>query len=351
MHSDSSLLDLFNDGIRSVAGIAPNPILALRRDAITQALQFAQEEPAAAPMRCDLYRRLQDPNFVLDEAAWPAVLQRIGELDFWRRARDAGLDLEPIAEQPGVKTPDFLLRSRTGPDARFEVKTLDLVFDGVSKRLAEASFEGQLRLSAQISSGRRLATDALVIAPYGETRVQVQEGTESATTAPAKRLTVTRTLIRKTSSNIDSGQFKDWPTFLVLNLLILDGHDTTPDSLRKLMTDRASMETATGQFWALGFWQRGEMFSDWSSEPGASARFELDHEGILRCEQYDHVAGILLVVHPWREPAFIAGLFRSGTMEPSSDEALPASVGSALQALVGTRWNDESESNSAHIGQ
>ena len=66
-------------------------------------------------------------------------------------------------------------------------------------------------------------------------------------------------------------------------------------------------------------------------------------EGILVDNNFDMVAGVIFMIHPWQKPAEVWGLFDYDKYQSWRDNE-PGMV-SSLMAITGKNWNDSRDSN------
>jgi hypothetical protein len=89
--------------------------------------------------------------------------------------------------------------------------------------MAEDSFQAQIVLDSQIKSGKNIAFSVNEIAPHGRNLKKLGNTT-----------LICQNLIEKTRQSIKIDQFRSGTTFLVLNLMLIDGYYTGNANLRPI---------------------------------------------------------------------------------------------------------------------
>lgn len=327
------LEELMLEGIQSAAGVSQNPFLMIRFQSLNQVMRFVERTPDASYADSELRALFAVTNWALNAQHVEKFFQLTGELQFWLLAENNNIKLERIPET-AVKTPDFRLTSADPAAPRFEVKTLSVV-DGwrALEKIQEESFEGQLDLQEQKQSGDQVAMHEQTISPHGNV-IRGQEMT-----------TMCRNLINKAAGNIKRGQYTGAPTFLVLNLTLIDSHWTGNANLRPITTGYPNnWSVHTGVLWTLAFGSIEQLIHgepEWEGLPAIEG--VLNCQGILANDEYDVVAGLILILHRMEEGPVLYGLWRSKDHRYWSDTR--PEVCTILHGLTGSNWNDEVDSN------
>lgn len=327
MSKNESLNDIFFQSIQAVANVAPNPFLVLRKNSISDVLVFIGSNPKASYAERKLRELFSDKNWILDLEVFESVIQTIGEVQFWMMAEELGIEIERIPEAD-AKTPDFRLASDE-MEVRFEVKTFSIA--GGTRNLdlmAETSFQAQVYLDSQIKSGKKIAFAVTEVAPHGQKQKHLGPTT-----------TICRKLIEKTSQNIKIDQYRGTPTFLVLNLMLIDGYYTGNANLRPIFGSYPHQwSIQTGSYWTLAFGHMEQTIHstpDFEGEPGIEGY--LEKLGILADEQFAEISGLILIIHPMSADPYLCGFIRSKDGETE--------IAEIFYALTKQNWNDEFDSN------
>jgi|GEM_PF-2525431 len=336
-HAPEGLWDLYFKGMQHIAETGGNPLLATTSNALRQTFEFIESEPAAAHHRRGLRELMTDRNWAIDPECVEKLFQRVGEAQFHLLAKTRGVEVEhiPPRSKAQEKTPDFLLRD---PPVHFEVKTLSIK-DGQDRieRTLDQGFENQLEIDARISKGARYVHSTREIAPYGE--------------VPRDQMLtmVCRLLIGKAQQNIKRGQFEHDPTLLVLNLTLLGLPSAGPDELRPVTVPEPNhVHGHTGTLWTTGFGEASlEILGFTQFEGDEQREGKLDRDGLLSSLGHPYIKGILFLITPWQGEQRLYGLWRSPT-HAQWQSTTPA-VCDMLARLVGSNWNDELDSNGAHL--
>jgi hypothetical protein len=327
------LEELLLDSVQTVSGISPSVFLSVRYQSLVRVMQFIEQAPEAAYADQTLRRLFANRNWVLDAQDLEAFFQLVGEVQFWMLAKDKGLELDRVPETDNP-TPDFRIRGPSPDLPRFEVKTLSVTGGWRSlATMAEDSFKAQIELQKQVADGKRISMAVHAIAPHGNMPRRLQQ------------TTVCRHLIDKASGNIKQGQYVGAPTFLVLNLMLIDGHFNGNSDLRPVapgFPDKWSVRT--GALWTLAFGSIGQLVHgtpEYEGLPGVEGK--LEREGVLVKPDYENVAGMLLVVHPLSKEPALYGLRR----EPDGQcwESERPDISKMFHALVCKDWNDDRDTN------
>jgi len=331
------LEELLLDSVQSVAGVSPSAFLAVRYPSLIKVMQFAEQTPQAAYAATKFRAIFARQNWILDSTSLESFFQLAGEVQFWMLAAHRGLALERIPETD-FPTADFQLMRCPANSMCFEVKTLS-VSGGwrALAKMAEDSYEAQLRLHAQSAQGQRIAITESSVAPHGSLPRQLQQ------------TTVCRHLIDKTLSNIKAGQFSTAPTFLVLNLMLIDGVSSDSSDLRPVAPGYPhDWSVRTGALWTLAFGSMGQLVHgnpEFEGLPGVEGR--LEREGVLVHPDHKSVAGLLLVLHRLNADPIRYGLIRHA--DAQLWESQNPKVLEDFHALVASNWNDDRDSNSSQL--
>lgn len=320
------LYQAFISTLQNVNSVAPNAFVTFLKKSVSDLEDAEPANPALTKLIDELALIAEQKNFALDAAAVNKFFQKLGEAHFYVLCAARGVVLERIPEAK-IKTPDFRWPPQVG-QIHFEVKTLSVV-DGESgiDEALETSFDAQLDLEGQRNSGKVVSMATSEFAPYGD------KGHKSP-----RLVAVIDTLLEKIRGNIKPEQFSTPNTFLVVNLSMLPPAITEPQALRPVYCDVPSCPTpVSGEIWMIGFGQPGMLIFDepeFEGKPCIQGRFE--KLGVLR--EYDFIAGVLFVIHPWRRPAEIWGLFREADVSQWRDhQNHPCGE---IFKLVGDSWND-----------
>jgi len=237
------LEELLLEGIQSVAGVSPSMFLNVGYPSFVKVMQFIEATPTASYADKVLRKLFNTRDWALDAQKLESFFQLVGEVQFWMLAHEKGVTLERIPET-SAKTPDLRVAGTTPGLPHFEVKTLSVSSGGWMHlaQMTEASFKAQLELEAQISQGKRVAISEQFVAPHGD--------------APPGKTTTSMcaNLIDKAFGNFKEGQYTAAPTFMVLNLMLIDSHFTGNMELRPVATGYPeSWSVRTGVLWTTGF--------------------------------------------------------------------------------------------------
>lgn len=327
------LEELMLESIQNVAGVSQNPYLMIRFSNLVDVMRFVEQTPDAAYADVELRALFSVTNWALDAKLVEKFFQLTGELQFWLLAERGSIKLERIPEGK-FKTPDFRLMSDDPAAPRFEVKTLSVV-DGwrALDKIHEDSFEGQLDLQVKIQSGSRIAMHEQSVSPHGS----VKRGQEV--------ITMCRNLINKTAGNIKQGQYADAPTFLVLNMTLIDSHWTGNAYLRPVAAGYPNnWSVHTGVLWTLAFGSEEQMIHGEPEFEGLPAiEGILSCQGILANPEFESVAGLILMLHRMSADPVLYGLWRSKDWQRWNESSSPMCT--MLCSLTGSNWNDELDSN------
>jgi hypothetical protein len=327
------LEELLLDSGQAVSGVSPSFFLSVRYQWLVKVMQFIEQTPEAAYADQALRKLFAIQNWVLDAQALEAFFQLAGEVQFWMLAKDRNVDLDRVPETDRP-TPDFRLHDTSPDSPQFEVKTLSVTGGWRSlAALAEDSFKAQIELQKQVAHGKRVAMTAHAVAPHGNMPRGLQH------------TTMCRHLIDKASGNIKEDQYVGAPTFLVLNLMLIDGHFNGDCDLRPIVPGFPhKWSVRTGTLWTLGFGSVGQLVHgtpEFEGLPGIEGK--LEREGVLINPNYEKVAGVLFVMHRLSEEPTLYGLRRDA--DAQCWESKRPDLSTIFHALVDKDWNDDRDSN------
>lgn len=328
------LEDQLLKGIQSVASISPSMFLSMRYPSLVKVMQFIEATPMAAYAAKKLRKLFAIKNWVLDAKQLEAFFQLAGEVQFWMLAENKGVTLERIPEAK-CNTADLRMAGPASGLPQFEVKTLSVSAGGWMHltEMAEDSFKAQLNLQAQIARGKKIASAVHSISAHGPMK-RGEEQTEMC-----------KNLIDKTIGNIKAGQYAAAPTFMVLNLILIDGHWNGTMDLRPVAVGYPeSWSVRTGVLWTTGFGTMGQLvhgLPEFEGKPGLEGF--LGREGVLTHPHFKELAGLLMVVHRLGKEPTIYGLMRD--KDRRRFEANHSKVLESFFFLVGQQWNDDLDSN------
>jgi hypothetical protein len=328
-----SLEKILNESVQSINEIAPNLFIAIRSQSMVKILHFIEQTPEANYADRELRKILSKSCWATNPQKLEEFFQLIGEVQFWMLADEKGVKLARIPKA-SHKTPDFQFFNSGSVSLQFEVKTLS-VRNGTYalEAMSEDSRKSQIELKKQVSRGAQVAMQAHSVAPHGAIPRGLQQ------------TTICQNLIDKARNNIKRGQYAAAPTFLVLNLILIDGHNTGNADLRPVAHGYPNESSVrTGAMWTLAFGTLGQLVHsvpEYEGLPCIEGR--LGRDGILVNPDFESLAGLILVVHSLSEAPALYGLIRRADRE-SWDSTYPV-IGRAFYALVGTNWNDDLDTN------
>jgi hypothetical protein len=327
------LEELLLDSVQAVTGVAPSVFLSVRYQSLVKVMQFIEQSPEASYADEALRKLFAVSNWVLDAQYLEAFFQLVGEVQFWMLAKKRGLALDRVPETD-KPTPDFRIHG-TSPDlTQFEVKTLSVTdgWRGLAK-MAEDSFKAQIELQKQATHGKHVAMAVHTVAPHGVVPRGLQQ------------TTMCRHLIDKASGNIKQGQYAGATTFMVLNLILIDGHFSGHCDLRPVVPSFPHpWSVRTGALWTIAFGSVGQLIHgipEYEGLPGVEGR--LEREGVLVKPDYEKVAGVLLVVHRLSAEPTLYGLRRDA--DGQCWESTCPDIAAVFHALVHKDWNDDRDTN------
>lgn len=328
-----TLRELYLDCVQAIDNIAPDFFIATLSQSIEKVFQFVEKTPGAVYGDVTFRKIFAKEGWLTDSQTLQEFFQLVGEIQFWMLADERGVKLARIAEE-AHPTPDFQMVKLAKDSPQFEVKTLSVTGGWRAlQKMSEDSLNSQIELEKQVSRGVQLAMQVHVIAPHGDIPLGLQQ------------TTICRNLIDKSRNNIKLGQYAAAPTFLVLSLMLIDGHHTGNADLRPVAHGYpCDWSVRTGAMWTLAFGSIGQFvhaIPAYEGLPGIEG--QLERQGILVDSNYESIAGMLLVVHRLSEEPILFGLRRHGDQE-SWDSTYPE-IGRAFCGLVGTNWNDDLDTN------
>ena len=317
------LKDRFKQVLQNSAEMGGNSYLTPLRPIVDEVAEMGDAQIAGLIKRMN--QVLLDKNTGLDAQQSEKFVQHLGEAHFYVVCKKHEIYLEtlPVRNKP---TADF--RYKSANDVCFEVKTPSV--HGGWRRINESineSFEGQIDLEEQLNKGEKIAITSQVIAPYGEID-------------HSKRLTCLIGVLRKKlKQNLKKRQFLNEPTYLVCNLMMLPIYGRSfLNVLRPVYSSEGCtkpMCPVSGPLWMVAFSKPGMLvFSEPEFEGKPGIEGEIEKTGLLVDNEHDYVSGIVFVLHTLdKEPCVVA-------LVKSEEDLI-----SPVRELVGTRWNDGSDSN------
>lgn len=328
-----SLQQQLLEGLQASAGVSQDPFLMIGYPHLKDVMDFIEATPSAAYAKTKLTKLFATQNWALDPQLKETFFQLAGEVQFWMMSEQRGVPLERIPED-SEKNPDFRMKSAVPSAPRFEVKTLSVAGGWRSlDAIQEGGFEANLDIASQIAGGANVAMSEQVISPHGD----VPRGRQ--------RTAMCQNLIQKASNNIKEGQYVDGPTFLVLNLTLIDGHETGNAYLRPVAFGfPRQTDVQTGVLWTIAFGDVGHLIHGAPDFEGAAAlEGLLGRQGILVNPDYLCIEGLILVIHSLSAPPTLYGLWRSSNYHAWQDK-MP-DIAAVVRNLTGNNWNDEKDSN------
>lgn len=158
-------------------------------------------------------------------------------------------------------------------------------------------------------------------------------------------ITMCQNLINKTAGNIKQGQYTGAPTFLVLNMTLIDSHWTGNACLRPIAAGYPNnWSVHTGVLWTLAFGSMEQMIHGEPEFEGLPAiEGVLSCQGILANTEFEAVEGLILILHRMDADPVLYGLWRSKDYQHWNESS--SQMCEMLGALTGSNWNDELDSN------
>jgi len=340
MVMSKKLEELLLESIQDAAEVSPSMFLSLAYHSLIPVMRFIETKPSATYAGKRLRKLFETKNWVLDAKLLDGFFQLAGEVQFWMLAQNKGVMLERIPEEDG-KTADLRMAGTDPGLPQFEVKTLSVSSGGWMHlaKMAEDSFQAQLDLQAKRFSGARVATSIQSISPHGDVERCHQQ------------TTMCKNLINKAIGNIKAGQYAAAPTFLVLNLMLIDSYYNGTTDLRPVAAGYPHpWSVRTGVLWTTAFGTTGQLvhgLPEFEGKPGIEGFLGL--EGVLAHSHFKELAGLLMVIHPMGEEPKIYGLMRTADMDRFG--ANNQAVITSFMALVGEQWNDELDCNGPQLTQ
>ncbi len=327
------LKNQFIKALQDANSIASNNYLTFLQDAIEQVENASSSDQLLSEYVKQLLDIAKLKNFSLDPNKTNEFAQLLGEAHFYLLCKNKGVSLERVKEG-AKKTPDFKLKDN---DIYFEIKTLSVVSGGRGiQQSLDDSLESHIEIEDQLKNGKRIVFSETVVQPYGEKPYKKVKGTITA---------VIETLLEKTRQNIKQGQYYNGNTFLVLNLSIIPPFRTDNYVLRPAYCDDYMFKKAvTGELWMLAFGRPGMAIlgiPEFEGKPAVESI--MDKSGILIDPDYENIAGILFIIHPWQRGAEIWGLHKSQSY--SAWEENNVKIIEVLSAITDDNWNDDKDTN------
>lgn len=336
-----NLYELYCALLNETRAVATNSYLQLLAPCVEEVESASKLGDVLAKYYCQKMRKLlEQKNLMTKGQSVSEFAQVLGEAHFAVMCKKRGVELEQIKEQKNRKTPDFRFGNQT-PIAHFEIKTFSIVEGehGINADLSRA-LNAQIEIKQQINEGAGIAISTSEVRPYGE--LGHKQG--MITTAWS-------TLLDKASNNMKPGQYCGKNTFLVLNLCLIPPVITDNRALRPAYCDnRLFPKPITGELWMLAFSKPGMLIHGQPEFEGAPCLEGFTEKyGILTNSDYSDIAGMLVVVYPWRPESQIYGLYRSSDCSRWEDEDEDLVL--LLQGLTGKQWNDDRDTNGWQLAE
>lgn len=323
----------YTNALQSIRGPTSNHYLNFLKSSVEMVSNASNIDQVLTDHNETLKDIVSCNNFELDSQKTNDFIQILGETHFYLLCKNKGINLTRIKEEK-FKTPDFKLDSN---DIHFEVKTLSVVSGsfGIDKALKD-SLDTELEIERQQSQGKSFSIGVTEIAPYGNKPSQNDKGTISA---------IIDTLLEKARQNIKQGQFPNDKSFLVLNLSIIPPFRTQNYILKPTYCDDFMFNKAvSGELWMMAFSQIGAPVLGIPEFEGMSCVESIMSKlGILSDPNFDMVAGILFMIHPWGKSTEICGLYNHKNVDLWNTNGL--NIFETLMAITGKNWNDEIDTN------
>jgi len=103
-------------------------------------------------------------------------------------------------------------------------------------------------------------------------------------------------------------------------------------------------KAVSGELWMIAFAQPGAPIlgiPEFEGKPGVESIMQ--KSGILNDIEYEYIAGILFMIHPWRKNTDIWGLYSYDKFITWGDNE--PDVVKTLLAITGSNWNDDKDIN------
>ena len=329
-----ALAQQLRNAIARHADVVDNPYLRGAVSLLEWIEIQSYSDAVCAGYATELGRKLSAADIAINARATTELLQVLGEVQFYRAAREHGLPLERVPETYN-KRPDFR-GTVDGSEVFFEVKTLSVAGgeQGIEATLLD-TLNSKASIEEQQKRGRRVAFGISIAAPYGAL----------PHTSGLVRGTV-KVLRDKIANNLKKDQYTVGATVLVVNLSFF-----TPDRAVRNMRPtffvpspvspqgpQAAPAPQSGRYWMLSFGRLGYLIqspAEFEGAPGVEGRLEI--EGILW--EFPFVRGVVFLHPSWHVDPFFTGLHLSAIEE--DQPYIPA----AIRRLSGDFWNDELDSN------
>lgn len=327
------LKNQFIKALQEANSIASNSYLTFLKDAVEQVENASSNDQLLAGYVEQLLEIAKSNNFSIDPDKTNEFSQILGEAHFYLLCKNKGVSLERVPEGT-KKTPDFKLKDN---EVYFEIKTISVVSGrrGIQQSLDDA-LESQIKIEDQLNKGVNIAFSESVVQPYGEKPYQKEKGTITA---------VIETLIEKTRQNIKQGQYDNGNTFLVLNLSIIPPFRTDNCVLRPAYCDDYMFQKAvSGELWMLAFGRPGMAIlgiPEFEGKPGVESI--MDKTGILNDPDYENIAGLLFMIHPWQRETEIWGLYKYERYVTWEEKNV--ALTNVLSAITVDNWNNDRDTN------
>lgn len=328
------LIQKFDVAMQRARQVAQDAYLVHLRAAVADIDAKQETEPTLQAYAATLDQLISDSDFGVNPHLTNKFAQILGEAHFWLMCSIRGTRLTRIPEVKNKQTPDFSA-SLGNQTIYFEVKTLSVV--GGDTGIAEAlhsSLDAHIELEAQQRAGKPIAIVESEAQPYGEKIVRDKSV-----------MSVINVLVEKTRRNIKAEQFAMPNTFMVINLSVIPPFITESKILRPAYPDDLMFAKAvSGELWTLAFGKPGMPIlgtPEFEGKPCVEGTFE--KLGILEDPEFSALAGIIFMIHPWKFPSALWGLFRSADRAAWEDKN--PDLLERLTTLTGNLWNDSGDSN------
>lgn len=332
------LLNIFHKSIASAKEVAGNYYLESVISIVKELENYQQQDSTLKKYKNDLSDILTCNNSGLDSKLTNNFIQLLGESYFYMTCLKKGIQIKKIKEKYNQNTPDFQL-ANSQLDAWFEVKTLSVVDGDIGvDRALEERFQAMYDLEKQKNNGNQVLASTSIIQPYGE---------KPYTLGLIK--SILETLHNKFLNNFKSGQFKNKPTFLVLNFAMLPPFKTDSCVLRPAYCDDYLFPKAiSGDLWMLSFAKPGMLIfgqPEFEGKPCIEG-FSITN-GLLN--EYEVIDGIIFMIFPMQNKPELWGTFRSKDFHNWENTNKP--IKRLLLKLVSSNWNDELDTNGFQLSK
>lgn len=327
----SLLIDQYAAGLQAASTMGVSPYLTSMKVAVEEVVGASTNDAVLASFVSGLEKITKDQDFPLKPKIINEFAQLLGEAHFYTLCKDRGVQLRRVKEE-SEQRPDFSLAEQ---DVFFEVKTLSVVTGNLEiNRSIIESHNAKISIENQLHKGARIAFGESEAMPYENKPHKM--GPVSA---------VIDTLLEKIRQNFKPGQYRLGPTFLVVNLSMIQPFRTESLILRPAYCDNYLFhKSVSGDLWFVAFGRPGAPILGIPEFEGMKCiESTMNKLGILVDDEYSFLKGMLFIVHPLRRPAEIWGLERHGLAEELASSH-PELMG-VLRKLTGSNWNDDVDRN------